>query len=351
VAKRKEILDIVINAAKVAIGITLGLGFLQLAIIFFINLHQFWYLWDRQVINVYYGQALSNLLSYSNTWFSYYSYQLPTLRIFSVFPDSHSFAIFCIIALPFFLTLLFLKKKNNKTLYLLLILSLSAIIFSGSRAAWASAIGLILIILFFIPKLYGKWKKQIQLALGSLIIFFLLFPIVATILFMPQYIELGREATMGVSFFERSKSIFDLDEASIKGRLEIWRRTIDSIVLHPWLGVGIGNYPLVLNESLSTAKKGSSAHSLYLDFAAEIGVFGLLILLAVFWYILKDTWQVFTRANKSFLQVWAGFFLFALIWILGYSVFDVVLLNDKVLLFFVTNLGILYGAKSSLSLS
>jgi len=94
---------------------------------------------------------------------------------------------------------------------------------------------------------------------------------------------------------------------------------------------------------------GSSAHSLYLNFASEIGIFGLLILLAMFWYILKDAWQIFNKANKSFLQVWAGFFIIALIWIMGYSLFDVVLLNDKVFLFFLINLGILYGTKSSIS--
>ena len=356
IAKRKEILNVIINAVKVAIGITLSIGFLQLVMIFFMNLHQFWYLWDRHVINVYYGQALSNLLSYSNTWFSYYSYQLPTLRMFSVFPDSHSFAFFCILSISFILSWLFYRKENTKIKIILsnlfLIFCLLAIIFSGSRGAWASAMGsfiLFLFIFFYIYIFYNNLKKEIQLILGSLIMFFLLFPIASVILFMPQYIDLGRDATMDISFFERSKSIFDFDETSIKGRLEIWNRTFDSMVIHPILGVGIGNYPLVLNENLSTAKKGSSAHSLYLDFASEIGIFGLLILLSVFLYILKDTWQVFIRANKSFLQIWAGFFLFALIWILGYSVFDVVLLNDKVLLFFVINLGILYGAKSSLS--
>jgi len=354
VARKKEILDVVINAVKVAIGITLGAGFIQLLMVFFINLNQFWHFWDKGVIDVYYGQALSNLLSYSNTWFSYYSYQLPTLRMFSVFPDSHAFALFCILALPFFLTWLFVQKGSKlkiSLLYLCLILCLLAIIFSGTRGAWASAIGSFLVIIFFTFRFYRVWKKQIQLILGSLIMFFLLFPIGATILFLPQYIQLGQEAIEDFSFFERSRSIFDLMEISVKSRLEIWTRTVDSIIINPILGIGIGNYPLVLNEDLSAAKRGSSAHSLYLDFAAEIGVFGLLILLAIFWYIFKDTWQVFTKADKSFLQTWAGFFILALIWIFSYSIFDVVILNDKVLLFFAVNLGILYGTKSSLSFS
>ena len=235
--------------------------------------------------------------------------------MFSVFPDSHSFAFFCILSLSFIMSLVFLKtgEKKIKTilLYLLLILCLLAIIFSGSRGAWASAIGVLLIVILFIPKLYSRYKKQVQMILASLVLFFILFPVASAILFLPQYIQLGSEAAMRLSFFERGRSIFDLNELSVKSRLDIWRRTLDSMVIHPVLGVGIGNYPLVLNEKLSNAKRGSSAHSLYLDFAAEIGVFGLLVLLAIFWYIIKDAWQIFTEAKKSFFQIWAGFFLFA----------------------------------------
>jgi len=132
--RNKNIFNKIYNAVKVAIGITLGAGFLQLIIVFFINLHQFWYLWDLHVINVYYGQALSDLLSYSNTWFSYYLYQLPTLRMFSIFPDSHSFAMFCLLSLPFFWILIFLRKQKNKIKvilsYLLLIFCFLGIIFS-----------------------------------------------------------------------------------------------------------------------------------------------------------------------------------------------------------------------------
>ena len=369
VAKNKEIIFKIIGAIKVAVGLTLGIGFLQLIMVFFVNLHQFWHLWDRSVINVFYGQNLSNLLSYSNTWFSYYSYQLPTLRMFSIFPDSHSFAFFCILSLPLFLTAIFLRPKENKEkgviYYSFLIFCLLAIIFSGSRGAWLSAIGSFFVILFliflyysptirsrtdfFIPRFYNNWKKQIQLILGSLVIFFLLFPIASSILFLPQYIQLGQEAVSGVSLFERAKSIIDFAELSIRSRLEIWQRTVDSIIIHPLLGVGIGNYPSVLNEPLSSAKKGASAHNLYLDFASEMGVFALVILLAIFWYIFKDVWQIFSRHKKLFFRVWAGFFLLALIWILSYSLFDVVLLNDKVFLFFIANLGLLYAAKSSFS--
>lgn len=362
--RNKLIFNKLFSAIKVAAGIVLGVGFIQLIMVFFINLHKFWYLWDRNVINILYGQDLSDLLSYSNTWFSYYSYQLPTLRMFSVFPDSHSFAFFSILSIPVFLMSIFLLKNTKYrkyklfALYSLLIFNLLAIIFSGSRGAWVSAASSLLIVLFvifFIPKNKKRWRQQTQLILGSLLIFFILFPIASAILFMPQYIQLGHEATLNISFFERARSIMDFVETSVKGRLEIWVRTFDSIAMRPLLGIGIGNFPLILNEDISFVKKGSSAHNLYLDFAAEIGVFGLLVLLTIFWRYLRDSWNVLSKPDNSpnnglsIAQTWAGFFVLAMLWILAYNLFDVVLINDKVFLFFIANIALLYVTKSSIS--
>ena len=372
-AINKNIIPKLISAIKVAIGITLGIGFIQLISVFFVSLSSFWYFWDRHVISVFYGQNLSDLLSYSNTWFSYYAYQPPTLRMFSVFPDSHSFAFFCILSVPFFLTAVFLRQKRNMrklfSNYVLLAACLMAIIFSGSRGAWVSAFGALIVFLlgillfysptirsktdFFIPKDFGKWKKKIQLVLGCLIMFFLLFPISSGILLLSQKAQMGKSLkTEKISLFERARSIADFAETSVKGRLEIWQRTTDSIMMRPILGVGIGNYPFIINEKMSSVKKGASAHNLYLDVASEMGIFALLVLLVIFWLIFKKFWLVFQgkeSLNSPESRAWGSFFILALVWILGYSLFDVVLLNDKVFLFFIANLALLYATKTSIS--
>lgn len=366
--KNRETIFEIASAFKIAIGLTLTIGFAQLIAVFFIPLHSFWHFWDRQVISVFYGQNLSELLSYSNTWFSYYAYQLPTLRMFSIFPDSHSFAFFCVLSMPLLLTMIFTRHAKNKRKlflrYFLLIACLMAIIFSGSRGAWISAFGAFLVFLFvvlffysptirsktdfFVPKNFKNWKKKIQLIGGCLIMFFLLFPIASGVLLFSERTRTGMALKMErISFFERARSISDFAEISVRGRLEIWQRTIDSIAARPILGVGIGNYPLVLNEDMSSVKRGASAHNLYLDVASEMGIFALLVLLAIFWQIIKKLWFIFQDKKKldnPYLQSWASFFILALIWILGYSLFDVVLLNDKVFLFFIANLGLLYAS-------
>jgi len=179
--KNKNNLLKIFQAMGAALGLTLLIGYLQFFSVFFTPLYTFWQFWAKNMIPVFYGEKLGNLLSYSNTWFSYYVSQPPTLRMFSVFPDSHSFALFLIIGLPLLLTAVFLRlspfwlfslKKcgnlpvgqagppnqrtgveNKRPLffwYPLLIFFLLALIFSGSRGIWVSAFGLLIFLLISI---------------------------------------------------------------------------------------------------------------------------------------------------------------------------------------------------------
>ncbi len=347
----KEKIIRIVKAGVLGTTITLLVGFGQLISVFKLSLYSFWQWWASQPISVFYGKNLSQLLSQSNAWFSYYAGAPPTLRMFSVFPDSHSFAMFCIISLVFLLTLLFWFFKRKYKLgvivsSILLGLCLLAIIFSGSRGTWLSAGGTTIILLgiiiyFKIREFFLKQKKVFQIILSSFILFFLLFPISSLILGWSQH---NGEATGEKKLvFERAKSITDISEFSNRSRMEIWKKSLNSIKSRPWLGVGIGNYPLILDEDISVNKQGASAHNLYLDIASEIGIFGLFVVLAIFLVILKTAFDILRNSEDKIFQIFAGAFCIYTIWILGYSLVDVVLLNDKVLLFFMVALGILFG--------
>ena len=134
VCNNKEMAPKIIKAAAAAGIISLIIGYGQLVLIFFKPLYTFWQWWAYKVIPVFYGHELGKLLSVSNTWFSYYPDSPPTLRMFSVFPDSHSFGLFMIIGLIF---LVYLLRK--KSFWLPIVLFLLALVFSGSRAVWLSA--------------------------------------------------------------------------------------------------------------------------------------------------------------------------------------------------------------------
>lgn len=333
VKDKKEQLRIIKSGAVAGI-IALVIGYSQVLFVLLKPLYTFWQWWARNVISVFYGNNLSELLTTSNTWFSYYPDSPPTLRMFSVFPDSHSFALFIIISLIFFIYLLFCKNKN---LWAVIILSLLTLVFSGSRGIWVSAMVPFGIILLFYIYGYFKNKKYsnlihsnknfIRLFTVFFLVFLFAFPISSFVL-SQSYQGTDVDASLA---FKRAKTIIDLEELSVKNRMGIWKASFNSILKRPVLGVGIGNYPIILNEDISAAKKGASAHNLYLDIASEIGLIGLLVLLLIFWQILKKSWKT------------NWIFAFFIVWIFVYSLFDVVLLNDKVLLLFIVMLGLLYS--------
>jgi O-antigen ligase len=320
----------IIKAGATAMIIVLLIGYLQLLSVFIVPLYDFWQWWAENVTSVFYGSNLSELLKVSNTWFSYYADSPPTIRMFSVFPDSHSFAMFGIIGLIFLVYILKKPQEPGKFLtWSVIVFSLLALMFSGSRGVWLSAVVPFLAVIFLF--IFRK-EKILKPFLVMLIIFALAFPVSSLVL--SNSYEDGEDATLA---FKRAKSIADMEELSVKSRMGIWKTSLWSVLSHPLLGVGIGNYAVVLNEDVSAAKKGASAHNLYLDIVSEMGLLGLVAFLMV---ILS----IFKKIKKEIIdnKLYAICFLFFLVWILIYNLFDVVLFNDKVLLFFMVAAGLLY---------
>lgn len=337
-------------AALIGGVVVAAVAVIQFLLVLFIPLYNFWEFWAGKVVSAFYGEGLANLLSYSNTWFAYYSVNPPTLRLFSVFPDSHSFAMFNILLLPISLALFLYYKENrrlNILLKIMIALSFFGIVMSGSRGAWLSIVPVFIVaIYFYLRKIDESLIKKSLQTLTLFIIFFVLSIGYPPVLYTFQSWQTGDSASSTFSFFERAKSISDLDEASNKGRLEIWRASLRSIVAQPLLGVGLGNYVVVLDEKVSAAKKGASAHNLYLDFASEIGIVGALFLVGIFGEILYTSWLVWRRSKELYFRFFGLLFGLYLLWVLGYSFFDVVLLNDKVLMLFMVSAATLYSLKS-----
>ena len=382
VIKSQERLLKIIKAVFFAGAFTLLVGYGQLLATFFIPLFNFWQFWAGEVIEVLYGKNLSYLLSYSNTWFSYYDTLPATLRMFSVMPDSHSFAMFILLTIPFtlFLTVYYFsgkvsrlcflnscvsirkEKKENLFLIIFLTLSLLAIIFSGSRGVWVSSVfGLLAGIYLLSPykflnlrpyfkkiKLAAGNKRQCGLIIFSVMIFFLVIPLSNFTLKQNQIAQLSR-AGLEMSdeeksaFLKRALSISDLSETSNRGRLEIWNLAAGSVFKHSFLGVGAGNFPVILEQNYAASKMGSSAHNLYLEIAAEIGLFGLAAFLFILAEILQKSYQLFWRLKNKASKIFAGGFFVYAVWAFGYGLFDVVLFNDKVLMLLTISIGVLYS--------
>lgn len=352
--QKEDILAFISAAAQIS-AFSLLIGFLQFIGAFFVPLFEFWQWWASSPIMVYYGSQTSNLLSYSNTWFSYYGKNIPaTLRMFSLFQDSHAFAMFTILGISawgaFFLY--FWQKNIRKGIFFcasLLMISPLAIILSGSRGSWLGAGLLLFIILFSLLFPLSLPKTLLKKSLLFLIAFLLLFPVSSLLLAGEQKAQLilegkGNQSVQFRLAFSRAYSTFDTDELSNKGRLEIWEDSFHFLKERSFLiGTGIGNFATAIKLRPEKSRLGASAHSLYLQFLVELGVFGFLVFLAILFLIVKQAYTLATTYNLQATSYFSFTFLFAFSWILLYSLVDVTLLNDKVLIFLAILTGILYS--------
>src|SRR3990167_7585202 len=75
-------------------------GFIQLVSTYFMDIYQFMRIWGEGIQMRQFGVLWSEIaVRLGNTWFAYYGDQI-SLRVFSLFPDSHSFPQFVLLGLP-----------------------------------------------------------------------------------------------------------------------------------------------------------------------------------------------------------------------------------------------------------
>ena len=349
--------------------IVAGVGLAQLISAYLVPLNAFLDFWGNTVQLGFYGYQWVGIAMEGNTWFAYFGDQL-SLRVFSTFPDSHSFPVYLLMTIPSLLTLAWSKVIHiqGRTLYescpqrawLTILLSTFYLlaILSGTRGIWLAILGPLLTLPFLIRYSQTKENKTTLKKLGLLLLpFFALFVIAFPIMSSNQFwVEKENNQILA----KRIRSILDLNETSNSGRVEIWKKTAASIIKHPLLGVGIGNFPTVLSQHTDLAKAGSSAHNLYLNIAAEIGLVGLLAALGILAIILKRGWAVFTSFSfstnqgstryflqkvpgRTFIKIYSAALLLYSLWVLFYSLTDAILFDERAFLIFAINSAIILG--------
>jgi len=219
-----------------------------------------------------------------------------------------------------------------------------ALVLSGSRGIWFSALGTAILIVFAYEWTRRKVPdSRIKLLSKQLLALFMLFGVLflpASLLSSLSQKAQGAKADTFASL-KRAKSIADFEELSNRSRLGIWKIGIRTMTEYPVLGVGFGHFSVALGEDIGASKRGASAHNLYLDIGSETGIPGLALFLAIVILVFHGAGNKFSRLRlrgseetqgRQSGETLAFVFLIYSVWILGYSFFDIVLLNDKVLI-------------------
>jgi O-antigen ligase len=346
---RKQLFELA-KAIAWALAIIITLGFVQLFVTFATDLDTFWVYWASNISRVFYGEYFMKVALFSNSWFSFSGGR--ELRMFSIMPDSQSFAYLTVFGIGIGTALTCqVASKWRSWLWSGIRSAGLALILSGTRAVWVGMFLPLLTIVFARIKNFQSASAKKYLWPFAIIIF--LFAVSPLINKGLQYLRVGGK--FQENFLKRAESIYDLREASNVGRLLIWRDSLAFATTHPW-GVGPKNFLVSLTSNTSNFEQASgelnerynlpqiyvSAHSLYLQLLVEGGVAGLVVFIYFGFLVFKEIFN-FLRVHKNEFN-----FLIALVfqsglvflWLFSAAVFDVTLFNDKVILLFFLNLAI-----------
>ncbi len=337
IIREKQQLSRLLQVTLVPLAGYILFGFIQLLASFHGNIYYFWQYWATVIARPFFGAQFANTAVTSNSWFDF-SAGLPALRMFSLLPDSHAFAVICMFTILFAQSAMFFSstKRSKVGLWLLIILACLGLAFSGTRGMWLGILAPLILLLYFYAKHYGR--KLIAPMFLPIIIF------IAAIGVSPL-IEKGLATALrqrNTDFISRAASIYDLNESSNAGRIQIWKYVLTNVVAaNPILGVGYGNFSSTISSAqekqFNLPKQYITAHSLYLDVLAELGLVGLAVFCYFFKSVLQAFWQffkrhyLFERDGYVFFAVNSGLYI---VWLLAYSFFDGTLLNSTVLMFF-----------------
>lgn len=327
------------NIAIPTLIVTL-VGAIQVISTYLIDIYQFMRIWGEGIQFRQFGTQWSYIATHvGNTWFAYYGDQL-SLRVFSLFPDSHSFPIFLLLGLPAVFVLF--KKTRDRIIWSGLIFLM--IILSGTRGMWLAGAVMVVwsLLLMGFLKYKGQSleKRKAFTGIGAyLILFILLFGIAYPILSSPQFLVSKPNALL---LEHRLRSVLDFGETSNAARIGIWKASAKSIIAHPVLGVGIGNFPVVLGQNILLSRAGSSAHNIYIHLAAEMGILAFLAGLYLVWLIIRRLYLNFIEGKLP--DAYNAALLITLPWILAYLMTDVALFDERALLLFCTTLGLIFYA-------
>ena len=228
-ARKQNIAKRLIKNISIPVIIVTLVGFIQLGSTYLMDIYQFMGFWAGKVQFNQFGAGWSYIVyNLGNTWYAYYGEQI-SLRMFSLFPDSHSFPQFILLGLPAIFVLFFNRKKILIPLVSLVFL---AAILTGTRGIWAAGTASAVIAIFGILwfkriKLNQENQKVFKKISLSFVAFFALFIIAFPIFASPQFLLYKLDSDL---LSKRVRSIINFGETSNKERIRIPKKECIKVI-------------------------------------------------------------------------------------------------------------------------
>ncbi|MCK4592742.1 O-antigen ligase family protein [Candidatus Parcubacteria bacterium] len=355
------------------------IGIAQFLLQFFIGIDPIIKFWSMYISPIFYGNTFGAEVITNPSWLVNIG-GVTILRAFSLFPDPHMFSFYLGLLIPVVLAIV-LVGKNNSICHSEF--SSESIYRTGRSATNKGLIGFQFLkqIIKKIGELCGyrrKILKQVQndnliqnnkhTFFNSKLLYLILFIMLlaelltfsrggyigmiagigVTIILLWRYINFNKKIILGLvagisvlfimfsnqSIINRFLSSFDFDEGSNTERIKNWNQGWEIFSDNFFTGVGIGNYSIYLYPTVEY-RTPIYAHNLYLDIGAEMGIFALLVWLAL---IGITIWQLFKTGEKSkdaFSRALSFGLVGSLIWFSTHSFFDTSIYSPTILAVFV----------------
>ncbi len=210
-------------------------------------------------------------------------------RASGAFYDPNILAVFLIITIILGFAVVIYSDLSKKVKFLIVVssfISTLGVLATFSRTGLVSlAIGVFAVSLFHRKKIY------------ILYVFGALLSIVGIIILFTDY---------GGFVVARFLSIFDvMKDVSIRTRIGLIKSGLAMFVDHPFLGIGFRGFPKLYYYYIDPITPAlllsvNEPHTLYVSLLAELGVQGLLVIIILFYKVIKDTLSLIKITKNDF---------------------------------------------------
>lgn len=218
------------------------------------------------------------------------------------------------IKIPFIiLGIIHFSNWKRVMLVLALLLSITIIFLTGSRATFLGLALQLIVFLVFYCKI-NTIKKSEFIKIACIILPVIVSFVISNLIFA-KVGDSGRYQSVG-SRIGQIELTNNPTDSSAKLRLDFWKNAGGIIVENPILGVGIGNWKIKSlpyeKTLIDNSNVSSNAHNDFLELTAETGIVNGLVYLSLFVFILWISVKKILQAKESEVQLVAIFSLMLL---------------------------------------